>query len=566
MIMPTTFDADTSRRTLYTASVLSPVEIRLHSTVPYENPFVATEIDATFTHTDGTTVSIPGFWREGETWAVRFTPTKEGEWRYRVTCKDPTNEGLFAEGTVEAAPSQGKTELTRRGFVTVTAGEHVYRYADGTPFFWLGDTNWQAFTHVATTACNYPGCGCGNQFRHIVDNRVAKGFTVYQTYFVPEAGNGERPLWLDARHECPDTDVFNNKVDEMFAYLHEQGQVIVLGLGCHVGTPGCMELEAFLRFTRYVVARYACYSIIWISGQEINIPGKGKTPGYTSMDYYMAASELIGQLDGYKHPNSAHMFPTFAGDAEGGAVRLDTAPWHTCWTIQGGHGNLSRPNVGHMQSKEFYESYYTATGSGQVKPFVESESNYEDINCGPFTGYEANRIGAWRAMLCGSAGFTYGVSGIWAGCYSTDTYTGWYGATTGYSYDPWYIGLDKPGSFEMSYLKEFFEAVGPWYDLIPRFSDTAAADFLSRHDCFLAATPDGGLAVCYSYGKDTDSLGCIRCLDEEKRYIFVRRYYYSDSIGQIALSLRVGEGKVKTTLHRLRASLKNLLEQEGIAL
>ena len=63
--MPTTFDADTSRRTLYTASVLSPVEIRLHSTVLYENPFVATEIDATFTHTDGTTVSIPGFWREG---------------------------------------------------------------------------------------------------------------------------------------------------------------------------------------------------------------------------------------------------------------------------------------------------------------------------------------------------------------------------------------------------------------------------------------------------------------------------------------------------------------------
>ena len=58
----------------------------------------------------------------------------------------------------------------------------------------------------------------------------------------------------------------------------------------------------------------------------------------------------------------------------------------------------------------------------------------------------------------------------------------------------------------------------------------------------------------------------LQSLDEEKRYIFVRRYYYSDAIGQIALSLRVSEGKVKTTLHRLRASLKNLLEQEGIAL
>ena len=58
----------------------------------------------------------------------------------------------------------------------------------------------------------------------------------------------------------------------------------------------------------------------------------------------------------------------------------------------------------------------------------------------------------------------------------------------------------------------------------------------------------------------------LRSLDEEKRYVFVRRYYYSDPIGQIARALRVSEGKIKTDLFRLRGALKKFLEQEGIAL
>ena len=56
----------------------------------------------------------------------------------------------------------------------------------------------------------------------------------------------------------------------------------------------------------------------------------------------------------------------------------------------------------------------------------------------------------------------------------------------------------------------------------------------------------------------------IYSLDEEKRYMFVRRYFYSDAIETIALSLGVSQGKVKTTLHRLRAGLTRHLEREGV--
>ncbi len=52
-------------------------------------------------------------------------------------------------------------------------------------------------------------------------------------------------------------------------------------------------------------------------------------------------------------------------------------------------------------------------------------------------------------------------------------------------------------------------------------------------------------------------------LDEEKRYIFVRRYYYSDSIGDISRSIGAGEGKIKTALFRARKALREFLEKEG---
>ncbi len=55
-------------------------------------------------------------------------------------------------------------------------------------------------------------------------------------------------------------------------------------------------------------------------------------------------------------------------------------------------------------------------------------------------------------------------------------------------------------------------------------------------------------------------------LDEEKRYIFIRRYFYSDEIETIALSLGVSLAKVKTTLHRVRGGLRRHLEREGVSI
>ena len=55
----------------------------------------------------------------------------------------------------------------------------------------------------------------------------------------------------------------------------------------------------------------------------------------------------------------------------------------------------------------------------------------------------------------------------------------------------------------------------------------------------------------------------LRTIPEGKRSLFLRRYWYCDSIGSIAKRFRCSESKVKTTLYRTRKELKNHLEKEG---
>lgn len=53
-----------------------------------------------------------------------------------------------------------------------------------------------------------------------------------------------------------------------------------------------------------------------------------------------------------------------------------------------------------------------------------------------------------------------------------------------------------------------------------------------------------------------------RCSDEQQ-ILFVRRYWFLDSIAEISARFHISESKVKTSLFRLRSKLKKYLEKEG---
>lgn len=52
-------------------------------------------------------------------------------------------------------------------------------------------------------------------------------------------------------------------------------------------------------------------------------------------------------------------------------------------------------------------------------------------------------------------------------------------------------------------------------------------------------------------------------LSDEARDIFIGRYYFMDSIREIASYYNMSQSKVKSMLHRIRIGLKKHLEQEG---
>lgn len=55
----------------------------------------------------------------------------------------------------------------------------------------------------------------------------------------------------------------------------------------------------------------------------------------------------------------------------------------------------------------------------------------------------------------------------------------------------------------------------------------------------------------------------LRSLSEQPRNVFICRYFFMDSVKEIAVSQNASESKIKSMLHRTRKGLKAYLEREG---
>ena len=60
--------------------------------------------------------------------------------------------------------------------------------------------------------------------------------------------------------------------------------------------------------------------------------------------------------------------------------------------------------------------------------------------------------------------------------------------------------------------------------------------------------------------------GFLAGLPEDKRRVFLRRYWYMEPVGDIARRFGYSQSKVKSTLARCRTQLRAYLEQEGYGL
>lgn len=116
--------------------------------------------------------------------------------------------------------------------------------------------------------------------------------------------------------------------------------------------------------------------------------------------------------------------------------------------------------------------------------------------------------------------------------------------------------------------------------LLGRIARNAALD---RYDYCRAGKRQGGFAAvldelgeCVGGDSTQEAVDCallgeaisgyLDGLEAVRRQVFLRRYWYCDSIGEIAGRFGFSAAKVKSMLHRTRQGLKDYLRKEGFSL
>ena len=158
-------------------------EIIFQASREYANPY--TEVDCWIElEGPGFAKRVYGFWDGARCFKVRFVATAPGDWRWKSGSNQPQDTGLNGGAgklkAVDWSEAEKQENANRRGFVRASANGHALRYADGTPFFLVGDTwlaasTWRLpFRGIPATKDYVPASGIS--FEEAVGYRKRQGY------------------------------------------------------------------------------------------------------------------------------------------------------------------------------------------------------------------------------------------------------------------------------------------------------------------------------------------------------------------------------------------------------
>ena len=420
----------------------------------HADPFSGTRLDILLTNTDdGTVLKVPGFWDGGDTWRVRFALPSPGLWTYETVCSDTADTGLHGNtGSVLAEAYTGDLDIYKHGFVTAGTGKRYFTYADGAPFFYLGDTHWgMASEELDSPGEHAEGLGIASHFKHIVDTRAGQGFTVYQSEPIGATYN--------LSDGVSEADIAGFRyLDRQFDYIAKAGLVHANACFFYPATmaePAFGDKAYLETLTRYWVARYSAYPVLWTLGQEVDNDFYGVFDADTNP--YKFVCETIHKVDAYAHPISAHQENTGSTTASTSAFR-DVAG-HNWYAAQWS------PKLNGQLDFKIPKDYWENSGG---KVAVNYEGRYDYL----WTKHFGARVQGWAAYLNGLYGYGYGCVDIWLykSMYDTDT-TSDDGVDTTTPEDKavqWPESLEFETAYQLGAMRKFFEDAR-WQDLTPRF-------------------------------------------------------------------------------------------------
>ena len=437
-------------------------EVEMTATQNVENPYVTylregypARVTVRFVGVSGEAagreLTVAGFWDGGVNWKARFAPPTPGEWAFESRSEDLGLNGVTGKITCTAWTEYEKqANPTRRGFVRVhTTGQRAgryFEYADGTPFLWIGDTWW-----------NWTQRGIRFEtFKHLVDDRVKKGFNVGQLFF-PANGWSRRSSLLDAHYDKPDIEHIQS-IERWIAYANEQGITVwIHPWWSRAKLNETAGPEKIRRWWRYVIHRLAAYNVIWTLAGEYNMNDYGGL----GLDFWKDLGAMVAAEDPFDHILGAHPTPpAWAGGAE-------AAQWSTAEVLHG------QPWLDYNQSQTAHARWrneYAPTVVSQAyamtppKPIVITEPWYEFALDTPAA--KEIRFCAWSAIMNGAAGHTYGGGHIWLAYVPEVARPRRSGGSWPLDPDFQTNTLDYPGARGISHLASILRSI-EWWRLEP---------------------------------------------------------------------------------------------------
>jgi len=435
------------------------IEIVLESEKTYSNPYMDVDVWLDLVGPDFRK-RVYGFWDGGNVFKIRITPVRTGKWTWISGSNQDDNglnnkQGYFE--AIEWSEEEKAENNCRRGFVRATSNGHALEYADGTPFFIVGDTWLAGATHRYRWYEDDIERPIGPEagFKDYVRFRKKQGFnSVVMIAGFPAWANDEHPhriilddeektvlrdSWVhpvtrsgkDMHNEGGRPFLFPGKVpgyenvfpdvhrinpeyfkylDKRMDYLNEQGFVPFLEVARRDGTPCWKKYydwpNVYVRYIQYIFSRYQAHNCIlspihfdWWFG---SVP----------VEEYNACANMV--LDKYGPPPFGNLLSANSNPSTLVNFEHDgPQKWLTLHLIGNKREHMhywyltemfhSKPTRPVFNGEPYYAGYFNL---GELYKYgAEGGTELDNLYC---------RSGMYGGFLSGAfGGHMYGAEGIW---------------------------------------------------------------------------------------------------------------------------------------------------------
>jgi hypothetical protein len=387
--------------------------------------------------------------------------------------------------------------------IKVSENNRFLSNTDGTPFFWLGDTDWEMFHRLTR-----------EEATELIDVRSVQGYNVLQAVALAEFNgirepnrygdyplNNEDPTQLLITPGADPNNVYQydywDHVDFIIDYAASRGIYIGLlptwgdkvahlwGEGPIIFDAKNAEIYGSIIATRYRDRK----NILWIVGGDRHGTYTAKIAGedraFDDRPIWNAMAKGIESVVG------RNAFLTYhpAGGPRRTSEYLHSEPWLDMNAFQSGHGSREAEAWQYVKEDLAFEPQ---------KPVLDMEPCYEDHPVNPWDGKwtrkERGYFGAidvrartYRSVFAGACGVTYGHHHIW-GFTNTALYKP---INPGDTIIPWRTAAQAEAATQMKHLKNLMLS-RPYFTRVPDQSIIKSTVGTTYKDILVATRDESG--------------------------------------------------------------------------